>query len=814
MSTSALFAARKRAENALKNFQLSTQPDPTESTDPSQKKNATLLLSLLQSRLNWANSVFVKYRADNVQQPRRTNNSRKKWPNMRFLGTCTLQLGPHRFSDVQFFEAIRKESWLDLAKAADLLPKQASVPENGKPSSATTDPPSADTEKPSEKPSENPTAATSATAATTEAMQTDADGKKEESSASDASKSSETAASSELQESSTNGTLKTLPDGAAELTFSDVVMEFKETTNERFLFPKDMILELTSMEAPFELLASFLLPLDPAPATYFELDAKEKIARWGSRSNLELIKEHAATAAIPPLKSESMDLETTDSYAANIRMIGVNGEILKALVANVTNPDIVRQQMMSKMEKLPVRSYLNYATQDEETDRNIDEMLHKIYTAPEIISGPVLAEKKRNEILNAVNLGKRPRPEEGVNEVVPKAKHTHVKDDGLRKCVYCSTKHTAMWRPGPAGHGTLCNGCGLLWRQGKILKGAPVISIEEEKRLAKERREQQRKLQEEQEKERLEQEKQRLKKKAEAKNQQAGHGEKASLKVGNGVKANIGYFAAQLLHQQHQQQQTATQSTSSAPTASPSSQVSPIAAASSPSTSAPSPIPTQKSLVKTKADTASAPVPKTIATKATTPSSTATATAASNAAPPSASSTSTSASPSASTAQPSAASTAPAPALSLYNTAGIPLPTLSIDFGGLAYFAHPNCGVTLVDGHFSIRLSKEGLAPIVLDVDKRELQNAGFMVTTEDQIGREVLIMTCSPSVGETARRFDINLIPSHSTYTITIRFLEKLDPSGGAVVKRILERWLSTYMLQPPNQPPTTQTSSSSSPS
>lgn len=59
------------------------------------------------------------------------------------------------------------------------------------------------------------------------------------------------------------------------------------------------------------------------------------------------------------------------------------------------------------------------------------------------------------------------------------------KEDGLRKCIYCSTRHTTMWRRGPAGGGTLCNGCGIQWQQGKILVGATMISKEEEKQKIK-----------------------------------------------------------------------------------------------------------------------------------------------------------------------------------------------------------------------------------------------------------------------------------------------------------------------------------------
>lgn len=38
-----------------------------------------------------------------------------------------------------------------------------------------------------------------------------------------------------------------------------------------------------------------------------------------------------------------------------------------------------------------------------------------------------------------------------------------------RKCFYCGVRTTPMWRRGPEGAGTLCNACGVKWKNGKIL---------------------------------------------------------------------------------------------------------------------------------------------------------------------------------------------------------------------------------------------------------------------------------------------------------------------------------------------------------
>ncbi|CAO3584285.1 unnamed protein product [Absidia cylindrospora] len=38
-----------------------------------------------------------------------------------------------------------------------------------------------------------------------------------------------------------------------------------------------------------------------------------------------------------------------------------------------------------------------------------------------------------------------------------------------RRCFYCGVTETPMWRRGPDGGGTLCNACGVKWKNGKIL---------------------------------------------------------------------------------------------------------------------------------------------------------------------------------------------------------------------------------------------------------------------------------------------------------------------------------------------------------
>lgn len=313
---------------------------------------------------------------------------------------------------------------------------------------------------------------------------------------------------------------------------------------------------------------------------------------------------------------------------------------------------------------------------------------------------------------------------------VPKHKYANnaSKEDGLLKCAYCSTKHTAMWRPGPGGHGTLCNSCGIQWKRGEILKGAIVISAQEERRLIKERKEKEKAL-EEAELERAEREQ-----------------HKKVYKTLDSPSMN---------------HNSSTSSSSSKKT---------------PSTNNHKCTPASHKLNKNipkSASTSATPEPTTVTPMNVDPADK--STPISNAPQQTEQST----------------NTQQGTSFHLYSQGGIPLPTLSIDLGESLVFSHPNCAVTLLDGHFHIRLSTGTAEQSFINLEKSDLTDAQFNITNEGDasLSREVLTMTLLPL----SRSFRLLSRTIDEKHAIKVRFLEKLDPSGGAVVKRIIQRWLVT---------------------
>jgi hypothetical protein len=134
-----------------------------------------------------------------------------------------------------------------------------------------------------------------------------------------------------------------------------------------------------------------------------------------------------------------------------------------------------------------------------------------------------------------------------------------------------------MWRRGPLGDGTLCNGCGILWRQGKILIDAPLINKKVEWQRNKDkwqitRRKWEREQWEEQRRHIKEVEAAKIKEEQEAQHRMDICVRSKKRRVEPPVyypppptqpqppaqpeDGSIGLVAAQIAHQQHQQEQS------------------------------------------------------------------------------------------------------------------------------------------------------------------------------------------------------------------------------------------------------------------
>jgi hypothetical protein len=128
-----------------------------------------------------------------------------------------------------------------------------------------------------------------------------------------------------------------------------------------------------------------------------------KILKHGSSCNMEYVQRILVT--------EKQDSKLTyDRYEpVNLLLSNVNAEITEGLKSVLHDPKEVKKRLSLKATLFPQKRYIQYSSNSKMNE--IETLLNRILTVPDIITGPIMAEKKRNEILNAIKLGKRERDE-------------------------------------------------------------------------------------------------------------------------------------------------------------------------------------------------------------------------------------------------------------------------------------------------------------------------------------------------------------------------------------------------------------------
>ncbi|KAI8072666.1 hypothetical protein BC940DRAFT_344070 [Gongronella butleri] len=709
MSSSVVTSAKRKTELSLKQFALPTKDTPDTDT---QHLGDQLLLSLCQSRLNWTQYTLPKYVPDSAQQPKRGASVRKRFPAMRMLGRATVHIGPHQWADTGFYQATRVNSWTELAHAAgcphvdlSIRPNPVNI-EHGAPM------PHPDAPAP---PAMEPL-----------------------------------------------------------LLFSDITMEFKESPADRIVFPKNSLLQRMTDHAPHEIVVSFMIPLAPQETDAFFWTARKKVLQFAPQCPVPAIQDLAAQVAAskddtmdsdPPSKEgEDKDApktaETHDDappppplqapQAVNMRITGASDALWAALCGVVYPPHQVSASMEQEIARVQPRQYLDFCLSPAE-EKAIHALVERVYSVPEFLTRPVGAEKKRNEAQFA---NRKRQAEANATTEGPKTKMQHkAAEDNQWKCCYCSTRHTNMRRPGPDGTSSLCNGCGILWKQGKIFRG---------------------------------------KSRARA----------AELDADDDKKINYDQWLQNQLKlktQQHQPQQQQeeipikTESRESEP---------PASADPTPEPPLESPDASGKK-VETTMEATDLDESAKSNNDAALPLETSTNDNAIGSGDVSAA-----AAPLPSQA-PSAGGTISPPLMTK-----IPLPTVNIEFAYHTFY-HPHCSVSLEKDQFQLHLTRDGddASPVQLQIPRKALANKHTTLDVLDRISseadRDLLLMTCKPALTHTLTGFggivlldprDASTTASNtphssstiSTSTLKIRFLENMDPSGQPMVRKILTRWLA----------------------
>ncbi|KAK5809230.1 hypothetical protein F5H01DRAFT_370221 [Linnemannia elongata] len=245
-----------------------------------------------------------------------------------------------------------------------------------------------------------------------------------------------------------------------------VAFEFKENPNVRWLFPHETSLERTPPdgEVPGKISASFFLP------TMEE-------ARGGMAG---------AAGAIPPLVPGP-------GQATTMVILQATTELWTGLTQSINDSAATYRFMMDKLKHIPPRHYVQYKLPVDFPDEQLHPMGLKKLPDNRVVPLTSLQPSKRKSELSAesqIAIMKAKKAKAGLEEAVVSkplapvkktpapapaptpvtAAAATVSSSNQKKCSYCDSVSTPMWRRGPKGPGTLCNACGVKWKHGKILE--------------------------------------------------------------------------------------------------------------------------------------------------------------------------------------------------------------------------------------------------------------------------------------------------------------------------------------------------------
>ncbi|KAF9581764.1 hypothetical protein BGW38_001103 [Lunasporangiospora selenospora] len=229
-----------------------------------------------------------------------------------------------------------------------------------------------------------------------------------------------------------------------------IAFEFKENPGARWLFPFEASIEFAPENEvdPAKIYASFYL----------------QTSSEGSKSG------HAPTA----LSGLSVSVPGSFSghgQATTMVIIQATVDLWRGLEHSTMESTAVYRIMMERMKHIPARAYVQYNLPTDFPDDQLEPLGLKKLPDNRVVSLYSLeASKRKPENEQAVTgpKGKRSKSGQDATKKSPQAADSSASSQTKKKCAYCGSTKTPMWRRGPDGPHTLCNACGVKWRNGKL----------------------------------------------------------------------------------------------------------------------------------------------------------------------------------------------------------------------------------------------------------------------------------------------------------------------------------------------------------
>ncbi|KAI9021473.1 hypothetical protein CLU79DRAFT_835714 [Phycomyces nitens] len=291
-------------------------------------------------------------------------------------------------------------------------------------------------------------------------------------------------------------------------------LEQISTEQEYYLFPHDAVLETLNSAPPFEVIFSFYLPKTSNPSGHHSLcschDHAPEPSQVSYKTKLEefaAVCSNSCRLTSPTYPSHpqrrwtdpGLDHFRAECHVLNIRFSNASRELYVAMKQAVSGVEaayermrdlrtlhtqLVVSQRADNMHRSEPRvdftippeedtGYIHRTTLLDAWSSSDDNSWEK--------DSHVYEEDRQQADYLHSDTAMSPKPVLGTPFGSPPSITTSVSSNNtkragntnssMKKCLYCGSKSTPMWRRGPQGAGTLCNACGVKWKNGKILCG-------------------------------------------------------------------------------------------------------------------------------------------------------------------------------------------------------------------------------------------------------------------------------------------------------------------------------------------------------
>ncbi|CAG8496653.1 9524_t:CDS:2 [Paraglomus occultum] len=285
-----------------------------------------------------------------------------------------------------------------------------------------------------------------------------------------------------------------------EIVRHDVLLEFKENRCDKWLFPKNAILEAITISEPYEASATSMCIL--VLASFYLPDAADKPSSRQKCQAVTMQLSNLTQVMWDALRKSTNDIsavyksmverathqpnrvyvqyrlpcdypeELLESFAN--RVARLDGRLIIDTVSGITKGERKRKADKGKADANVEVTSKDEKGKGKQREREKEKNEEEQSDSPE--QSPPKKRKnstKASEVRSpkTSNTPKKTKSTQEASSLSPAISQppSHASSSGSKRCAYCGSKTTPMWRRGPDGAGTLCNACGVKWKQGKII---------------------------------------------------------------------------------------------------------------------------------------------------------------------------------------------------------------------------------------------------------------------------------------------------------------------------------------------------------